>query len=53
MINGKCYDWESVEIVIPYKTAIGITNNTYKDLAAGGTALRKGVGPARLCRKKL
>jgi hypothetical protein len=31
MINGNLYDWESIEIVLPNGTTVGVTNIDYDD----------------------
>lgn len=42
MINGKMYDWESVEIKLPSGTAVGVAEISYND--EKGTEARYGKG---------
>jgi len=45
MVNGRKYDWESVEIKLPQGTAIGITEVSYSD--EKGLEARYGKGATR------
>ena len=51
MINGRQYDWESVEIKLPQGTAVGITEISYNDEKSVEARYGKGAVPRGYGRK--